>query len=220
MSVELLTTSLRTAVEFNDETQSTTVKRVCAAFQLLDSLATLPATVLHGSFNLAHRVVLSSNGNTGSIVQWNHDSSTLNLMMDTGEKVSNIAVNDITEFAESTSDNNKRLDFVSRVVWVNALSENRIPLNGVHLDAELGPWTFFEQAFQLTTPWGEDLWKAKPTLVALNFEWWLCLFAESSRTKLKGADYLALLMIEEAYKNLAAVEEVWITADLTSDAGD
>lgn len=48
--------------------------------------------------------------------------------------------------------------------------------------------------------------------MALNFEWWLYLFAESARTKLKGADYLALLMMEEAYKHVAAVEERYLAS--------
>ena len=48
--------------------------------------------------------------------------------------------------------------------------------------------------------------------MALNFEWWLFLFAESARTKLKGVDYLALLMMEEAYKHVVAVEELYKTS--------
>ena len=72
-----------------------------------------------------------------------------------------------------------------------------------------GPWAIFEQAFQLTTPWTPDLWNSSPTLVALNFEWWLYLFVEATRTKLKGADYLALLLVEETYKHVACVENLY-----------
>jgi hypothetical protein len=207
MSVEHLTTCLRTAIVSSDVTHSITVRRVCAAFQLLESLTTLPAIVLNDKFKLAQRVILASTAESGSITKWNAETQTFTIMMDSGNAMDNVAGEELTEFAEGTTDNNQRLDFVSRIVWVNALSENRIPMNGVHLDPELGPWALFEQAFQLTCPWTTDLWVAPPTLVALNFEWWLCLFVESARTKLKGVDYLALLMVEEAYKHAAAVEE-------------
>lgn len=215
MSVEALSACLRSTLA-SPGPHSATVNRVCAAFQLLESPA-LPSVPVSecGSdqvkHTLAQRVILASTGESGSILQWDADSSTFSVVMDSGNRLAGVAVDDLTEFAESTVENNKRLDFISRIVWVNALSENRIPMNGVHLDPELGPWALFEQAFQLTTPWNADLWTARPALVALNFEWWLYLFAESARTKLKGVEYLALLMMEEAYKHVAAVEELYVS---------
>jgi hypothetical protein len=168
----------------------------------------LPAIIIHDTFKLAQRVILATTAESGSIIKWNCESSTFTLAMDTGNITDNIPASDLTGFAEGT-DNNQRLDFVSRIIWVIALSENRIPMTGAHLDPEFGSWTIFEQAFQLNTPWTADLWTARPTLIALNFEWWVYLFAESARTKLKGVNYLALLMIEESYKHVAIVEELF-----------
>lgn len=92
------------------------------------------------------------------------------------------------------------------IVMVTLLVRREVSVTSASCREPCGWPLLCEQAFQLTTPWTFDLWTAWPTLVALNFEWWLYLFVESARTKLKGADYLALLMMEESYKHIAAVE--------------
>lgn len=139
MSVEQLTSCLRAAIASRDSDgsiHSPTVERVCAAFQLLESLTTKPSIVLNDEYKLAQRVVLTSTAESGSILKWDVESMSFSLVMDSGNYVDSVKACDMTEFADGT-DNNQRLDFVSRVVWVNALSENRIPMNGVHLDPEL-----------------------------------------------------------------------------------
>ena len=137
MSVDQLTSTLQAVIATNEGNRSPTVERVCAAFQLLHSLDTMPAVILHDDFKLSQRVIVTSTSESGSITKYDDESCTFSIVLDCGQVVHNVAACDLTEVAGDIITNNERLNFVSRILWVNALSENRIPLNGAHLDPEL-----------------------------------------------------------------------------------
>lgn len=213
----------RAAASESLSSTSPTVRRVLVAYQLLlshdkkekkkqsDNCDEEVNNREDECHELAQRVIqVSCSTESGSISGWTLDESTnernYELILDNGERVHNISPSNITPIIDSNIVNNDRLDFVSRIIWVNALSENRIPLNGVHMDPELSPWTIFGPAFQLTTPWSTELCDSPPFLGSLQFEWWLYLLAEATRSMLKGSPYLALLIIEEAYKHLSTAE--------------
>lgn len=139
----------------------------------------------------------------GNIRNWNPESKKYDVVLDNGEFVENVEDNEI---AVLVTEKNERLDYVSRVLWANAVSESRVPFQQEHLMADICPWEMFETAFHLTLPWTRDLWSSPAQLTEINIASWFYLFAESFRMKTLGSLMLSLRIVEEAEKHLTAME--------------
>lgn len=186
---------------------SATCSRLCEAFALIDDLDALVEIPAGTAASVGQRVTIVSGGSVGSrdgVVKSCVTPGFLNVILDDGLLVSDVSDRDVIGLIK---EKDAHLDFVSRIVWSQALSEGRLPLSGAHLLPALCPWEMCERAFHLTEPWTEHLWTTPPALADIGFNSWLYLFAESIRMKAKASLVLALRIVEEAAKQLASAED-------------
>lgn len=184
---------------------SKTVQRMCEAFKLIDNLSVFPEKVC-GSFLLAQRVTVLSvpvPGCEGSLKSFSKGSCSYSVVFDNGTIESDILEENIIPLSHIED---ARLDYVSRMVWMHALSENRLPVSGAQVKSEWCAWEQFEMAFQVTTPWSEESFTSRPHLMMTDFVTWLYLFAEAMRMKISGQLMRCLGLMEECLKQINMIE--------------
>jgi hypothetical protein len=110
---------------------SSTAQRVCEAFALIDDVSTFPTFIVGGKFMISQRIRLEGTKYTGSVATVrgiNDDQLSFSCVLDNGELVAQVSPEEITVIDENVK--NLRLDYVSRILWFQALSESRLPLLG------------------------------------------------------------------------------------------
>jgi hypothetical protein len=190
---------------------SITCRRMCDGYALVDCLNVLPSTLIgtEKQFLLGQRVqVASCLTSDGTIALYSGTS--FGVVFDDGSRVDSISADDMIEL---TKEEDQRFDYVSRIVWANAMTENRLPLSSEQIRGDRCAWGLCESIFQLTEPWNEQLWTSPCLLTIDTFSEWLYLFAESIRMKITGGLLYALRVIEECTKHLSQFEKEYSDDD-------
>ena len=120
---------------------STTSQRVWNGFNLIYSFKTREED--SAGPIIGDRVTLVTTQGSivdGNIRNWNPESKKYDVVLDNGEFVENVEDNEI---AVLVTEKDERLDYVSRVLWANAVSESRVPFQQEHLMADICPWEMF-----------------------------------------------------------------------------
>lgn len=183
---------------------SVTCRRMCDGFALVDRLDTLPVIRIgtEKQYLLGQRVQVNLYLNSDGCIA-SFEGGLFSVVFDDGSKANSVVPCDITEL---TKEDNEHLDYVSRIVWANSLTENRLPLSSEQIRGDRCAWGLCDSIFQLTDPWSERLWTSPPQLIIDSFADWLYLFAESIRMKITGGLLYALRVIEECTKHLLLFE--------------
>lgn len=206
---------------FDNSQGSLTCKRVHNAYTLVNQLDCAKEVPV-GSFSLAQRVQLTlvSEHDTsiyGSIRGFNDEQNVYSIAMDSGYIIDNVSESDI--ILDLNAEKDPRLNYVSRVVLGNAMTENRLPLSYEQIRDDLCPWAYFTPAFSLPEDdYTPSLWNSEAYLDGSvdSFACFLYLLSEAIRGVIMNRVLLALRIIEECNKQLSRFERKYEAENDTS----
>lgn len=201
---------------------SLTCKRVFDAYNLVNKLNEWKEIPI-GDFNLAQRVQLMAAQDAlevkismfGSVRSYNKETKLYSVVMDSGHVVMNLTDSDI--LVDLNIEQDLRLNYVSRIVLGNALTENRLPLGYDQIRDDLCPWEYFTPAFSLPEDDFTSLLWTKDRYLDVgvdSFPSFLYLLAEAIRGVIMNRVLLSLRVIEECNKQL-----IWFENKRVVDGG-